>query len=98
MVKSGVVSRIADRFSRLNMRDTELSVSLICAAMLEALQQGRRVEIRSFGIFRVHLRGPRVARNPKSGEAVNVPAKPVLRFKPGKLLSERVRGRPPIIL
>jgi len=58
--------------------------------MANALVQGERIEIRGFGNFDLHRRPPRIARNPKSGEAVNLPAKVVVHFKPGKDMRIRV--------
>jgi integration host factor subunit beta len=61
-------------------------------AMTEALAGGQRIEIRGFGSFALNYRPPRVGRNPKSGDRVQVPAKHVPHFKAGKELRERVDG------
>ena len=58
--------------------------------MSEALSQGQRIEIRGFGSFSLHYRAPRTGRNPKTGETVQLPAKYVPHFKPGKDLREQV--------
>jgi integration host factor subunit beta len=58
----------------------------------EALEDGRRVELRGFGAFSVRQREARQGRNPRTGEAVNVSAKRVPFFKPGKELRDRVNG------
>jgi integration host factor subunit beta len=50
--------------------------------------KGEKIEIRGFGNFRLKTRNPRKARNPKTGEAVDVPGKKVLYFKVGKALKE----------
>ena len=63
---------------------------MILDAMTAALEQGHRIEIRGFGSFALNYRPPRVSRNPKSGEKVQVPAKYVPHFKAGKELRERV--------
>ena len=55
-----------------------------------ALAQGSRIEIRGFGSFSLNYRPPRVGRNPKSGDTVEVPAKIVPHFKAGKEMRERV--------
>jgi len=54
------------------------------------LQSGDRIEIRGFGSFSLHYRAPRVGRNPKTGEKVELLGKSVPHFKPGKELRERV--------
>jgi len=59
-------------------------------AVGECLSQGGRIEIRGFGSFDLRHRPPRIARNPKSGEAVNLPAKVAIHFKPGKEMRDRV--------
>jgi integration host factor subunit beta len=69
-----------------------LSVKMILDAMAEALSKGDRIEIRGFGSFALNYRPPRVGRNPKSGEKVEVPEKWVPHFKAGKELRERVDG------
>jgi nucleoid DNA-binding protein len=60
--------------------------------MGDALRSGEKVEIRGFGSFTVRERDAREARNPKSGEVVDIPAKKVPFFKTGKELRERVDG------
>ena len=68
----------------------ELAVNCLLKHMADALVQGERIEIRGFGNFNLHHRAPRRARNPKTGEAVQLPAKVVLHFKPGKDMKDRV--------
>jgi integration host factor subunit beta len=58
--------------------------------MSQALASGERIEIRGFGSFSLHYRPPRVGRNPKTGDAVELVGKHVPHFKPGKELRERV--------
>ena len=65
---------------------------MILEAMAKSLAQGQRIEIRGFGSFRLNYRPPRVGRNPKTGEKVEVPAKYAPHFKAGKELCERIRG------
>ncbi len=54
--------------------------------MVEALQDGSRIELRGFGGFGIRQRAARTGRNPATGEAVEVPPKRVCYFKPGKVL------------
>ena len=58
--------------------------------MIKALAQGERIEIRGFGSFSLHHRPARMSRNPKTGEAVYLPAKVAVHFKPGKEIKGRV--------
>ena len=90
MTKSELISRLADRFPQLVAKDAELSVKTIIDAMAKSLADGQRIEIRGFGSFDLNYRPPRIGRNPKSGEKVQVPAKYVPHFKAGKEMRERV--------
>jgi integration host factor subunit beta len=69
-------------------------VNAIFDAMVDAMGQGERIEIRGFGSFVVKHRRAREGRNPKSGEIVSVAAKRVPFFKVGKELRLRVDGKP----
>jgi integration host factor subunit beta len=72
----------------------ELIVSTIFDEITDALARGDRVELRGFGAFSIKRRDPRTGRNPRTGTAVEVSAKAVPYFKPGKELRERVNGGP----
>ncbi len=90
MIKSEIIESLASRQAQLAFKDVELAVKIILEHMINTLSIGERIEIRGFGSFTLHYRKPRVGRNPKSGEAVSVPAKFVPCFKSGKELRERV--------
>ncbi len=90
MTKSELIAKLADKFPQLVLNDAELSVKMILQEISKCLIQGGRVEIRGFGSFGLNYRPPRVGRNPKSGEKVDVPAKYVPHFKAGKELRSRV--------
>jgi nucleoid DNA-binding protein len=60
-------------------------------AIVETLVETGRIELRNFGVFEVKQRAARKARNPRTGERVDVPPKNVVTFKPGKKMEERVR-------
>ncbi len=90
MTKSELIARLAERFPQLVAKDAEIAVKVILDAMTEALARGDRIEIRGFGSFSLNHRPPRVGRNPRSGERVEVPEKWVPHFKAGKELRERV--------
>ena len=90
MTKSELVTKIADQFTQLAVRDIEKSVQLIFEKMITALEENGRIEIRGFGSFSLHYHQPRAGRNPKTGETVALDGKYVPHFKPGKELRERV--------
>jgi integration host factor subunit beta len=93
MTRSDLVEELAARFSQLTHRDAEYAVKTILDAMGDALVSGHRIEIRGFGSFTVNRRPPRIGRNPRSGESVQIPEKRVPHFKPGKALREAVDAR-----
>ena len=90
MTKSELIERITERHPELSGKDIELAVKTILETMSLALSQGGRIEIRGFGSFSLHFRNPRLGRNPKTGEAVELKGKYVPHFKPGKELREQV--------
>jgi integration host factor subunit beta len=75
-------------------KDADFAVKMIHDALTAALVKGDRIEIRGYGSFALNYRPPRIGRNPKSGDKVQVPAKYVPHFKAGKELRERVDYRP----
>jgi integration host factor subunit beta len=90
MTRSDLIAKLAERYPRLLGKDTELAVKVILDSMSATLSRGGRIEIRGFGSFALNYRPPRLGRNPKSGDKVQVPAKYVPHFKAGKELRERV--------
>ncbi|QXL85066.1 integration host factor subunit beta [Comamonas sp. NLF-1-9] len=90
MTRSDLVEELAARFGQFTQRDTESAVKNILDAIADALVRGHRIEIRGFGSFSVNHRRPRTGRNPRTGEAVQVPSKRVAHFKPGKALRTSV--------
>lgn len=90
MTKSELIERIAERQDQLQPRDVEMAVKMIIEKMTHAMVNNQRVEIRGFGSFSLHYRAPRVGRNPKTGDVVELNGKYVPHFKPGKELRQRV--------
>ncbi len=92
LTKSELIERVAQRQSQLSQKDVELAVKTMLEEMSQALATGGRIEIRGFGSFSLHYRAPRLGRNPKTGESVDLTGKYVPHFKPGKELRDRVNG------
>jgi integration host factor subunit beta len=90
MTRSDLILKLAERYPQLLGKDAELAVKVILDSMATTLTSGDRIEIRGFGSFALNYRPPRMGRNPKSGDKVQVPAKYVPHFKAGKELRERV--------
>jgi len=93
MTRSELVEIIARTQEGITRREAEAVVNTIFTAIAEAMARGDRVELRGFGSFVTKHRNARVGRNPKTGEAVQVPPKIVPHFKPGKDLREKVNRR-----
>jgi DNA-binding protein HU-beta len=89
MTKSELVRELADDFELPRRQVTEL-VEAILEKITTVLKSGDKVQLTPFGQFRIRDRAARVARNPQTGEPVNVPAKRVLKFTAGRTLKEAV--------
>jgi len=90
MTRTELIAQLTAHYPQFTAKDIELAVKAILEALGTALAKGERIEIRGFGSFGLNYRPPRKGRNPRTGEAVSVPAKNVPHFKPGKELRERV--------
>jgi len=93
MIKSELIQKIADENPHLYQRDVERIVGTIFDEIVEAMADGKRVELRGFGAFSVKKREARSGRNPRTGATVNVEEKHVPFFKTGKLLRDRLNGK-----
>lgn len=85
VTKTEISRVIGDRLGA-NHRDGIRITNAFFDAMTEILREGREIEIRNFGSFRVRSYGQRPARNPKTGEPVIIPERTKVLFKAGKLL------------
>jgi integration host factor subunit beta len=89
MTKAELVEEVA-RAAELTKKDSEVIVEEVFKNIIQALNRGEKIELRGFGSFRVRHRDARRGRNPKTGEPVDIPAKRVPYFKPGKELKELI--------
>jgi integration host factor subunit beta len=90
MVKSEMVQALKNKMPDFQERDLESALNCIVNQMVDALVKGERIEIRGFGSFDLRHRPPRIARNPKTGESVQLAAKTAVHFKPDKEMMDRV--------
>ena len=90
MTKKEIVKQISDRIGLTQLKTKDI-VQQTFDAIVETLLEDGRIELRNFGVFEVKQRKARKARNPRTGERVDVPPKFVVTFKPGKEMEERVR-------
>jgi len=93
MTRSVLIEKISERVGSLTRKQTEIVIDTVFDTIKEALVKGEKIEIRGFGNFKVKSRRPRLARNPKTGTKINVPAKRVLHFKAGKALREAMSAK-----
>ena len=92
MIKSQLIEKLAAENTHLTQAEVERVVNIVLDSMVDAMSDGGRVELRGFDAFSVRSRPARTGRNPRTGEAVSVPAKSVPFFKSGKELRERLNA------
>ena len=89
MTKADLIDEVS-RLAELTRKDSEVILETIFDSVVRSLRAGDKIEIRGFGSFRTRQRKPRIGRNPKTGERVEVPAKKIPFFKPSKELKDLV--------
>lgn len=89
MVRSQLVNRIAEDHS-ISSEQASKALYALFNTIIEGLENGDRIELRGFGVFCTHLRDAKVGRNPRTGEAVNIPPKAYPFFKIGRGLNEKL--------
>jgi integration host factor subunit beta len=89
MTKADLIDEVS-QLAELTRKDSEVIVETIFDSIVRSLRVGDKIEIRGFGSFRTRQRKPRVGRNPKTGDRVEVPAKKIPFFKPSKELKDLV--------
>lgn len=90
MIRSELIQALTDQHPGLTRRDIEAVVDTFFDEITGRLADGGRVELRGFGAFSTRARDARTGRNPRTGEPVDVSAKRVPYFKPGKEMRERL--------
>jgi integration host factor subunit beta len=90
VTKKEIVKTISEEIGMTQLKTKEI-VQKTFNAIVETLVEERRIELRNFGVFEVKARAARKARNPRTGQRVDVPEKFVVTFKPGKEMEEKVR-------
>ena len=90
MIRSELVQLLVQENPGLSVRDVEKIVSVFFDEIVARLSEDGRVELRGFGAFSTRARDGRTGRNPRTGETVEVEAKRVPYFKPGKEMRSRL--------
>jgi integration host factor subunit beta len=94
MTKADLVDEVI-RTSSLSKKHAEIIVNTVFHSIVEALRREDKIELRGFGSFRIRRRRSRQGRNPKTGDRVEVPAKRIPYFKPGKELKDLINDEEP---
>ena len=89
MNKTELVAAIAEK-TDLTKKDAELALTAVVESITEALEKGDKVQLIGFGSFEVKNRAARTGRNPKTKEAIEIPASKYPVFKAGKALKDKV--------
>jgi nucleoid DNA-binding protein len=95
VTKKEIVKQISERANLTQLKTKEI-VQCTFEAIIETLATEGRIELRNFGVFEVRERKARKARNPRTGDPVEVQPKNVVTFQPGKEMEERVKTAKPI--
>ena len=90
MNKSDLITKIASLNSQLYQKEANKIVNVFFNTISKAITKNERVELRGFGVFDVKKREARIARNPRNGAVVAVPAKNIPFFRMGKLMKDRL--------
>lgn len=90
MTKKEIVLKIAEE-TGLKQIDVKKVVQKTLDHIIGALSDGKTVELRNFGVFKVKSRRPRIGRNPKTGATVPIPEKKVVSFKSGMIMKKNVK-------
>ncbi len=94
MTKADLVEQVFQAIGPgVTKKDCSAVVDAFLNAVKQAVAEGRHIEIRGFGTFKVRRRRPRMARNPRTGESVAVPSRAVPVFKPSRLFKTEVDSR-----
>ncbi len=89
LTKFEIVRTLAEK-NELEVAKTRRMVQGMLDMIIESLVRGDKIELRNFGVFEVISRAGRIARNPRSKEEVYIPERKVVKFKPGKIMEDRI--------
>lgn len=92
MTRAELIEKLSNERMHLPVKIIDSGVKVILEHIAETLEKNGRVEIRGFGSFSLRYHEPRIGRNPKTGEKVDLDGKYTPHFKPGKELRDRVNG------
>lgn len=93
MTRSDIIKLIYQKKGNLLVRDIEKVVDMLTEKISSSLAMGHRIELRGFGVFSPKKLAPKMASNPKGGAKINLPERVSVKFKAGKLLSQKINGK-----
>lgn len=88
MTKSDLVTKLMQKHPYMSAQDADVVVDAVLNTMVGAIVSGKKVELRGFGVFGIKRRDPRVAKNPKTGEKLDIGERYSIFFKMGKKMHE----------
>ncbi len=92
MTRDDLIKRVAEKNAGISLSESRDLVLELFESMKSVILEGESLEIRRFGVFEIHHRKPRIARNPRTGEKVSVGERKSLIFRPGKILKLRMKN------
>lgn len=92
MKKSDLIIKLNKKYQSLKSEDTEKIVNIFFETISKSLSENKRIEIRGFGTFKIKTNKARKARNPKTGDVIDVLETKTVHFKTGKILHKRVNS------
>ena len=92
MKRSDIIRTIRVQFKRMRDVDAAAVLDTVSDAMVEAVANGDRIEIRGFGTFQPRPRATKVGYNPVTGQPMHLPANTTILFKPSRELTKKMNG------
>ncbi len=90
VTKRDLVQAIAEETNVQQQKAKEV-IQCFLDRIIDELAHGNRLEFRDFGVFEPKAKAPRIARNPRTGEKINVPEKVTVKFKAGRMMKEKLQ-------
>ena len=90
MVRSKLLSKLCNLHPNILRKDIEKILEIIFLKIMEALREGKNIEIRGFGTYKVVKRKARIGRNPKNSELIQIPEKKAIKWKISRTFFSRL--------
>ena len=90
MVRSELLQKLCNLHPNILRKDIEKTLEIIFLEVVGALREGKNIEIRGFGTYKIVKRKARIGRNPKNSKVIQIPAKKAIKWKMSKILFKRL--------